>query len=383
MKDVVDTDLPLITHVVGARPNIMKLGPLWHELARSGAVRQRVVHTGQHWDGPLSGELFEDFGLPEPDVNLQVGGMVPVMQFAAVIERLAAELTAHRPALTVTYGDVRSTPAAAICSHHLGIATAHYEGGLRTFTRIWSEEFHRIAADAYSELVFTTEPTATENCERERGGSGGVHEVGDLMCDAARMLTEGMVSGEAARKYGMTPPYALFTSHHSNNVDSAGPLAEIVGIVEMVAARLPVLFPVHPRTRKNLETFGLWDRLVAIKGLSIAPPIRYAEFIRLVRDSEVVVTDSGSLCAECVYLRRPMLYLHPVNEHEQAEASGAVRVVGRDRPKVKAALDWALGSGVGICPPQTLDGRAAPRMAGVLLRFLGLAAAGGDGSGRP
>lgn len=371
-------ELPLVTHVVGARPNIMKLGPLWHELAQSGQVRQRIVHTGQHWDGPLSSELFEDFRLPPPDVNFGVGSLEPVRQFSAVIDRLADELTAHRPALTVTYGDVRSTPAAAICSHHLGVKTAHYEGGLRSFTRIWSEEFHRISADAYSEIVFTTEPHATENCVRERGSADGVHEVGDLMCDAARMLTEGVESSVAAR-LGLGARYGVFTTHHTNNVDTGVALADTLGVLELLAKRMSVVFPVHPRTWKNLSAFGLKGRLDGMHGVVQTPAMRYAEFIRLVKGSTVVAADSGSLCAECVYLGRPMLYLHPINEHAQAEASGALRVVGRDRAKIVAALDDVEGGRVRIVAPRHLDGHAAPRTASVVIQSV--MSSGRDGKG--
>jgi len=369
MAEVARNELPLVTHVVGARPNIMKLGPLWHELAKSGQVRQRIVHTGQHWDGPLSGELFEDFRLPPPDVNFGVGSLEPVRQFSAVIDRLADELTAHRPALTVTYGDVRSTPAAAICSHHMGVKTAHYEGGLRSFTRIWSEEFHRISADAYSEIVFTTEPHATENCVRERGSSEGVHEVGDLMCDAARMLTDGD-EGSVADKKGLGSRYAVFTTHHTNNVDTSDALADTLGVLELLAERMPVVFPVHPRTLKNLAAFGLKGRLEGMRGVVQTPAMRYAEFIRLVKGSTVVAADSGSLCAECVYFGRPMLYLHPVNERELAVESGLVVTCARDLEKIARELDNVASATRVTLKPWQFDGRTSERIAGHVIALV-------------
>ncbi len=351
---------PLITHVVGARPNIMKLGPLWHALEQSGKFRQMVVHTGQHWDGPLSGELFEDFELPAPDHNLGVGSLAPVNQFSAVIDRLAEVLEQDRPALLMTYGDVRSTPAAAISAHHLGVKIAHYEAGFRTRSRIWPEEFHRIAADAYSDLLLVVDNDAEASLLNEGRNPADLTVVGDLMCDAAlRFASHPLPPAASALKPGS---YGVFTFHHGHSVDTPGPLGEVLDLVEMASRELPLVIPVHPRTRGRLVEFGLMDRLTGLTNTTLLPPLRYREFIPLVKHAAFVATDSGGLAPESACLGVPMLSLNPIHLHPLAGGSGGVCVCHRDQAVFADGLRNALTGKVKIQTPWQYDGQAASRI---------------------
>jgi len=359
---------PLITHVVGARPNIMKLGPLWHALNATGKFRQTVIHTGQHWDGPLSGELFEDFELATPDHNLAVGNLTPVMQFAAVIQRMAPILEANPPALLMTYGDVRSTSAATICGHHMGVKVAHYEAGFRTRSRIWPEEFHRITADAYSDLLLVVDYSAEARLLNEGRSQSDLAVVGDLMCDAALIFSKlpmpAVVGKLAPRSYG------VFTFHHGHSVDTPGPLGEVLDLVELASRKLPLVIPVHPRTRGKLEEFGLMARLTGMSNLTLLPPLRYREFVPLVKNAAFVATDSGGLAAESVCLGTPMLSLNPIHLHPLAGESGGVSVCHRDKRKFQQALSAAIAGKVTITVPWPYDGRAGRRCIDAISAYL-------------
>ena len=353
-----------VMHVVGARPNIMKLGPLWHEIEQRGVVSQSIIHTGQHYDDPLSAELFEDFQLPAPVANLGVGGLQPVKQFGEVILRLADVLLQNPPSLLMTYGDVRSTPASAIAAHHCGIPAAHYEAGLRAHNRIWPEEFHRVAAYIYCDILFATEPLAFENARNERGSAAGIHLVGDLMCDAARLVLERGI-GKPSHKLP-SGSYLVFTAHHTNNVDSKAGLERVLSVIEHSCLRLPVFFPMHPRTSKRIEEFGLSERLSSIRGLTVTGPVRYSIFMQLVTGATAVLTDSGSLSVECAYLKKPMLYLHPVMERQLAMESGALALTGMDPLAVARELDRVLDGGFRMTSHPLLDGKAARKIADIV-----------------
>ena len=353
----------VIVHVIGARPNVMKLGPLYHAIKKLENVRQVVVHSGQHYDAPLVAELFEDFDLPVADHNLSVGSFSPAQQFGEVIIRLSKILEEDPADMVITYGDVRTTPAAAIAGHHTGAAVVHYEGGLRAFNRVWSEEFHRISADAYSDLLFPTEEAARDNAIKERQSDEDVYLEGDLLCDAVRMLVERGDIEKLKKQYALEDEFIVMTAHHASNVDREETLTKIIDVVELVAQRKSVVYPVHPRPMSKLKEYGLLDRLESIKGVTHLPPLRYAEFILLVNASPVVVTDSGSLGIECQYLKKPMLFLHNHTERPGTVESGAVVVTGLDLKKVETELDRALTSGFEITCPDFLDGYSAERIA--------------------
>ncbi len=358
-----------VMHVVGARPNVMKLGPLYRELSGIKRIRQVVVHSGQHYDPPLMSELFEDFKLPKPDHNLGVGDLSPGIQYGEIILRLTRLFEREKIDTIITYGDVRTTPAAAIAAHHADIPAAHYEGGLRAHNRIWSEEFHRITADAYSDIIFTTEPAAQKNVVDERKSDEGVYLVGDLMCDAARMILEGGNSEAVLHKHGIRPPFVVFTAHHINNVDSKESLERTLDVVETIAKRLPLVYPIHPRPRKRMEEFGLWERFRAVKNLTLLPPLRYAEFIHLAAASAFVASDSGSLSSECAYLGKPMLYLHPVCERVLVVECGAVVITDMQARLVETEMTKILSDGYAINRPELFDGYSARRVARILIDF--------------
>lgn len=357
-----------ILHVVGARPNIMKLGPLWGALNAVSSVRQSIIHTGQHYDAALSGQLFEDFGLPKPDANLDTGKLGPAIQFGEIVTRLSPYLERMKPSLVIVYGDVRSTPAAAISAFYSGVPVAHYEAGLRNFHRTYPEEFNRIATDAFCDLLFPMEPASRDNLVRERRSEHNIFLDGDLMCDAARLMTQRYPAPPA--ELGLPARYAVFTSHRPNNVDALDTLTSVVAAIERLAAKVPVVFPVHPRTEARLKEHRLLNRLAANKNVRLLPPLRYSVFAPMLKGGAVAVSDSGGIATEAVHFRVPHLYMHTKTEHPLAVECGGMVCCGLDLENIEQEATRALAGGFSISVPDIWDGHAAGRIAGHIADFL-------------
>jgi UDP-N-acetylglucosamine 2-epimerase (non-hydrolysing) len=362
-----------ILHIIGARPNVMKLGPLWHALHARG-IPQRVLHTGQHYDPAMSAELFEDFRLPEPDVHLGAGALAAAHQFAAVVEGVAGEIDRARPGLVVAYGDVRSTPAAAIAAYYSGVRSAHYEAGLRAHTRAMPEEMNRITADVFCDVLWLTAPHAVENIRGLGLADVEMHVVGNLMADAVRMMgTEVRVADVLARSGAADvvngsqagAGFAVMTCHREATVESRAAMEAVCAIARDVGAKLPLVFVLHPRTQKKLDAAGLLAPLTAAGGIAIVPALRYRDFIALVRGARVLVSDSGGLVVEAACLGVPHLMLRDRTEHAEDGLRGAL-AVGLDRGAVARALDEALAGRVQVSHPPLWDGKAAERIAGLV-----------------
>jgi UDP-N-acetylglucosamine 2-epimerase (non-hydrolysing) len=351
-----------IVHVLGTRPNIVKMAPVIAVLrARFPEWHSAIVHTGQHYDRLMSEVFLEELGVPEPDHVLGVGSGTHAEQIARVLERLEPVLEGERPELVLVPGDVNSTLAAALCAARLGIPVGHVESGLRSFDRSMPEETNRIVADHLSRHLFLHSDEAIENLRSEGVADDRMHFVGNTMIDTLVRLEERFRSRAAARDLGLDAgSYLLVTLHRPALVD--GPLlGEAIARLVEVAREMPVVFPVHPRTRKNL---GGEER----PGLTLTDPVGYLDFLSLEADAAAVLTDSGGIQEETTYLRVPCFTLRDNTERPVTVRAGTNTQLGLDPARI-AGIPGLLAAGdpdLSREPPPLWDGLAAERVAGVL-----------------
>jgi UDP-N-acetylglucosamine 2-epimerase (non-hydrolysing) len=354
-----------ILHVVGARPNFMKLAPVWLALAERPGVRQTVVHTGQHYDVDMSAVFFKELGLSTPDINLEVGSGSHAEQTAAIMARLEPVLLEAKPDVVLVYGDVNSTVAAALVAAKLLIPVGHVEAGLRSFDRTMPEEINRLVTDALADQLFTPSADADENLAREGIPRSKMRFVGNVMIDTlVRLLPQAQIPEEAA---GLER-YALVTLHRPSNVDVAGMLARILDVLGGIGRELPVLFPVHPRTRQRMEALG--RRLAGPDGVRFLNPLPYMQCLALQRHATLVITDSGGIQEETTYLGVPCLTLRDNTERPVTVTLGTNVLVGHDMNRLCAEVDHILAgtSKLGQVPP-LWDGHAAERIVEAIINW--------------
>lgn len=355
-----------LLHVVGARPNFMKVAPVWAALALRAQVRQTLVHTGQHYDANMSDVFFAQLGLPEPDENLGVGSGSHAMQTAQIMigfERLALD---RRPDLVLVYGDVNSTVAAALVCAKLLIPIAHVEAGLRSFDRTMPEEINRLLTDQLADLLFTPSRDGNANLQAEGIPSHKIHCVGNVMIDTlARLLPlaaqrwEGPALGPWRDR-----PFVLVTLHRPSNVDDAAMLADIMAALADISRTFPVLFPVHPRTRRRLQESG-WSP--AAPDLHLSDPLSYLDFLALQQRAAAVITDSGGVQEESTYLGVPCFTVRANTERPITVEIGTNVLVGQDMARLRREVE-AIARGqvkTGSIPP-LWDGQAGERIAAII-----------------
>ena len=350
-----------LLHVVGARPNFMKLAPV-HRALRDRAIPQAVVHTGQHYDAAMSQVFFDQLGLPAPDVNLEVGSGSHAEQTAAVLSRFEKTALERKPDWVVVYGDVNSTMAASLVCSKLGIPVAHVEAGLRSFDRRMPEEINRLVTDQIADLLFTPSEDADDHLRREGVAPEKIRRVGNVMIDTlvrCLPLLAGVSPGPVA------PPFALVTLHRPSNVDDPATLAPLMASLSRIAARVPVVFPVHPRTMKRIDALPGFTRP---ERLRLIEPVGYLEFLTMEKRATVVVTDSGGVQEETTYLGVPCLTLRENTERPVTVSIGTNLLIGFDYRRLEEEVDRALAGTFkkGAIPP-LWDGRAAERIADVFL----------------
>lgn len=362
-------ELVKIVNIVGARPNLMKIAPLMEVMRRTPGVDPILVHTGQHYDERMSELFFRELEIPAPDHYLGVGSGTHAQQTAQVMVRLEPLFKELRPDLVLVVGDVNSTLAAALVASKLGILLAHVEAGLRSFDRSMPEEVNRIVTDALSDLLFTTERGAMENLRREGIAEEKVHFVGNVMIDTLLRHRERAEELDVPGSFGVPPgAYAVVTLHRPSNVDTPEALAGMVDVVAGVAERLPVVFPVHPRTRSRLAEAGMLARLDAVPAVRLTEPLGYLEFLGLLAGARIVLTDSGGVQEETTILGVPCLTLRENTERPVTITHGTNRLVGTDPARILAAVDETLAA-----PrpegrrPELWDGRAAERIVDTLV----------------
>jgi UDP-N-acetylglucosamine 2-epimerase (non-hydrolysing) len=355
-----------ILHIAGARPNFMKVAPVHRALAARG-IRQTLVHTGQHYDPAMSGSIFDELGLPEPDVNLGVGSGTHAQQTGQVMIAIEDHLSKEKPDLLLVYGDVNSTMAATIAAVKLHVPVGHVEAGLRSGDRSMPEEINRLITDRLSQWLFTPSKDGDDNLLAEGADPRSIVRVGNVMIDTLKRLLPIADGERELRRFdlmnGIGPKrFVLVTLHRPSNVDDAATLARLMDSLENIAKRVPVVFPVHPRTRERIARFGIPHQRTLL-----SEPLTYLPFLGLQRHAAVVITDSGGIQEETTYLGVPCLTMRANTERPVTVSVGTNMLLGGDtgrmQQEVLAILD---GRGKTGQVPELWDGRAAERIAEAL-----------------
>jgi UDP-N-acetylglucosamine 2-epimerase (non-hydrolysing) len=353
-----------ILSVVGARPNFMKLAPVDRELVKRG-VEHVIVHTGQHYDRDMSDAFFEELWIPAPDHDLGVGSGSHAQQTAAVMQRLEPILADLRPDLVLVYGDVNSTLAAALVAAKLQVGVGHVEAGLRSGDWTMPEEINRVVTDRLSELLFLPSRDAAENLSAEGVPSERMQFVGNVMIDTLCWALPHAQAHDVPARHDLHGPYAVVTLHRPANVDDPAVLRELFDALTRLATRVPVLFPVHPRTRKRIQALG-W-RVPTDRGPRLLDPLSYLDMLGLVAGAALVVTDSGGLQEETSFLGVPCLTVRPNTERPITCTHGSNRLVVPRRDAIVAAAERALARRSPARPViERWDGRAAERIVRVV-----------------
>lgn len=361
--------MPLVYVVAGTRPNFMKVAPILRALA-ARSVPVRLVHTGQHFDPSMSGVFFRDLGMPAPHAELHAGGGTHAQQTAAVLVGVEKDLAAHRPDVVVVVGDVTSTLAAALAAAKLGIGVAHVEAGLRSRDWTMPEEINRVLTDQLSDLLLIPSTDALPNLQREGIARERIAFVGNVMIDSLRyaLRQPTAILGE----HSLAPKrYAVATLHRPANVDDREALDATLEALAAIGARLPVVFPVHPRTTARAEALGLAQKMRAIPGLRTVAPVGYNDFVTLMASAALVATDSGGIQEETTALGIPCLTLREGTERPITVEEGTNTIVGLDPTRIGAEVDAVLaGRGKAGRVPEGWDGMAGERIADALQAFI-------------
>jgi UDP-N-acetylglucosamine 2-epimerase (non-hydrolysing) len=355
-----------VLHVVGARPNFPKVAPVMAEMARfPDQITQLLVHTGQHYDYNMSQLFFEQLEMREPDEFLSVGSGSHAVQTAEVMKAFERVVEKHRPDWVFVVGDVNSTLAAALVCSKLAIHVAHVEAGLRSGDRTMPEEINRILTDQISDLLFTPSPDGDANLAREGIPPGKIYCVGNVMIDTVLRMLPAAQARQAAKAHQLEPgKFALVTLHRPGNVDHELTLREIMQTFETLSRDLPVLFPVHPRTRARIASLGLQPRSPR---LILVQPLGYIEFLSLMQDAAVVLTDSGGVQEETTILGTPCLTVRPNTERPITITQGTNRLVSPDGPTLLTTIHSVLHVPPPKRHPDLWDGKAAQRIAAIML----------------
>ena len=366
--------------VVGARPNFMKMAPLLAAFARDPALPRAVlVHTGQHYDASMSDRLFADLRLPAPDLNLEVGSGTHAVQTAEIMRRFEPVLDQYRPSVVVVVGDVNSTLACSLVAVKRRVPVALVEAGLRSFDRGMPEEINRLLTDQIADLLYTTERSAAANLAREGVPPERIVFAGNVMIDSLRdNLPRAVPPAESLRRAGLDPApvrdergFGAVTLHRPANVDRPEALRDCLEILRAVSAKLPLLCALHPRTRGNVDRFGL-AALLATPAIAVLPPQGYLEMLGLMAHAAVVLTDSGGMQEETTALGVPCLTMRESTERPITVDEGTNTIVSRDRALTLRLLDEILaGGGKRGRAPELWDGHAAERIAAHLGAWIG------------
>jgi len=365
--------------IVGARPNFMKMAPILRAFAaHEPPIPALLVHTGQHYDASMSDQLFADLRLPRPDLNLEVGSATHAVQTAEVMKRIEPAIDEHKPCCVLVVGDVNSTLACALVAVKKDVPVVHVEAGLRSGDRRMPEEINRVLTDQISDRLYTTERSALANLRREGVDEARVCFAGNVMIDSLQAARpQARSAADTLRAHGHDTAllqgengYGVVTLHRPSNVDDADTLRALLRTLREVAQRLPLVFALHPRTRANVERFGL-GALIDADRMLLLPPQGYLEMLGLMGGAAVVLTDSGGLQEETTALGVPCLTMRENTERPITVEQGTNTLVGRDHAAILAGVaDILAGRGKRGRVPENWDGRAAERIAADLWRWL-------------
>jgi len=354
----------MIIHVVGARPNFMKLAPVYAALTKRG-FSQKIVHTGQHYDEKMSEVFFRELDLPPPGINLEVGSGTHAEQTAKVMVRFERLVLKEPPEWVLVYGDVNSTVAVALVCAKLGLPLAHVEAGLRSFDRSMPEEINRLLTDQVADLLFTPSADADQNLMREGVSPGKIHLIGNVMIDT---LVKFLPRAKQLPLDAYPPCYVLVTLHRPSNVDNNVVLTSIFAALKRISFRLPVVFPVHPRTRQRLSHLVSFEYSA---DLHLIEPVGYLQFLGLEQRAAVVITDSGGIQEETTFLNVPCLTLRENTERPVTINVGTNLLIGLDHDRLEQEVDLVLaGKGKKGAAPPLWDGKASERIADVMTKVL-------------
>jgi UDP-N-acetylglucosamine 2-epimerase (non-hydrolysing) len=357
-----------IINVVGARPNFIKIAPIMAAF-RGTSIQPLLVHTGQHYDQRMSDSFFRDLQIPEPDINLGVGSGTHAQQTATIMTAFEPIVSEHKPDAVLVVGDVNSTVACGLVAVKLGAKLIHVEAGLRSFDRTMPEEINRIVTDTISDLLFCTEKSGVDNLLREGVDQNKIHLVGNVMIDTLLRNRDKAEASPILAELGLEPRgYALLTLHRPSNVDDHAVFGRILDALQEIQRQLPIIFPIHPRTRKILQSSPLGQRVSAMKQLRMIDPAGYLDFMKLTANARIVLTDSGGIQEETTILHVPCLTLRENTERPITIDCGSNQLVGTQSDAILRAFRAVMDGQAR--PPQTpplWDGQAAHRIAQILL----------------
>lgn len=359
-----------ILHIVGARPNFMKIAPIMREMAKYPAeFEQILVHTGQHYDVNMSQVFFDELEMPRPDVNLEVGSGSHAQQTALIMQRFEPVVLEYKPDWVLVPGDVNSTVACALVASKLGVKVAHVEAGLRSFDRTMPEEINRLVTDQLADLLFTPSRDGDENLLREGIPAEKIRFVGNVMIDTlVRLLPKAEARWPGLQTRFGLDRYLLVTLHRPSNVDDPTTLREIMAALVEISHEIPVVFPVHPRTRQRIATLDLLNPQSALQNPRFLEPLGYLDFLALEAHASLVLTDSGGVQEETTYLGVPCLTARLNTERPVTITRGTNRLVGSCALELTASAQQALVMRPNMLPvkPELWDGSAAERIVDVL-----------------
>ena len=352
--------------IAAARPNFMKVAPLYHALAAEVWCARVLVHTGQHYDPQMSDAFFVDLDLPVPDIHLGVGSGSHAEQTAGVMLAYEKACLAQRPDLVIVAGDVNSTLACTVTAKKMGLQVAHLEAGLRSGDRTMPEEINRIVTDTLADILWTPSPDADANLRREGVDANRIQRVGNIMIDSFELQRKHIEARQIAARLALPPGgYGVVTMHRPSNVDDPAALAGLVESLRRVASLIPLVFVVHPRTRERLRSWGMDDRLAACEGLSLLEPLGYIDFMSLVTSARLVITDSGGVQEETTYLGIPCLTVRSTTERPITVTEGTNRLVSVSALE-QTVTDLLRVARREVRRPELWDGRTASRIVALL-----------------
>lgn len=355
--------------IAGARPNFMKIAPLMREFRKHKKAFQPIlVHTGQHYDYEMSGVFFQNLNIPKPDIYLNIGSGSHAAQTAGVMTAFENEAIKHKPDMLIVVGDVNSTLACSLVASKLNIKVAHVEAGLRSFDRTMPEEINRIITDSISDALFVSEKSGLTNLKKEGVNSGKVHFVGNVMIDTLLSNMKVINNSDILNGLHLTKKkYCVMTLHRPANVDSEETLSEIFDILKTITQQVQIVYPSHPRTLKMIKTHGFLKKFQALNNLLMIDPLGYVDFIKLVKDSLFVMTDSGGIQEETTVLKVPCLTMRENTERPVTVKEGTNILVGRDKKKLLSSVNKIIaGKWKKSRVPELWDGKAAERIVRII-----------------
>ncbi len=361
-----------IINIVGARPNFMKIAPLMDAYKNVPAIEPLLVHTGQHYDERMSDLFFRQLGIPEPDMNLGIGSASHAVQTAEIMKAFEPIVLEHKPHAVLVVGDVNSTIACGMVAVKLGVKLIHVEAGLRSRDRGMPEEINRMLTDSISDLLLCSEQSGVDNLLAEGVAPERVHLVGNVMIDTLMKNRDKAEESKILDELGLEPGgYAALTLHRPSNVDNEEVLGSLLDAFDVIQKQMPIIFPIHPRTRKNLESGSLAGRVKDMKNLRLIDPAGYLDFLKLMASAKLVLTDSGGIQEETTILQVPCLTLRQNTERPVTNEIGSNQIVGVKTADILAAYEQ-IQSGKARKPqtPPLWDGHAAERIAALLAEKL-------------